>query len=92
MYPNLDIIKSYIIHIILTSDVTSNECIAGNGQIPERSDTGEYIKNDIKGSVSLQYGGWLGERESSVVEVLGDLHSSVLAVGEPKWDNYQFPK
>ena len=25
-----------------------NECIAGNGQISERSDTGEYKKNDKK--------------------------------------------
>ena len=30
--------------IFLAYDVTSNECIAGTGQIPERSDTGEYMK------------------------------------------------
>ena len=28
----------------VTYNVTRNEYIAGNGQIPERSDTGEYIK------------------------------------------------
>ena len=27
-----------------TYNVTSNERIAGNGQIPERSETSEYIK------------------------------------------------
>ena len=26
------------------NNVTSNECIAGNGQIPERSETSEYMK------------------------------------------------
>ena len=30
--------------IFLTSVVTSNECIAGTGQIPKRSDTSEYMK------------------------------------------------
>ena len=35
-------------------NVTSNECFAGNGQIPERSDTSEYIKRIYKGSVSLR--------------------------------------
>ena len=38
----------------ITYDVTSNECIAGNGQIPKRSDTSEYVKELYKGSVSLQ--------------------------------------
>ena len=36
-------------------NVTSNECIAGNGEIPERSDTSECRKEWNKGSVSLQY-------------------------------------
>ena len=34
--------------------VTSNECIAGNGWIPERSDTSEYIKEWYKGLVDLK--------------------------------------
>ena len=33
-----------IIKYYVTYYVTSNECIAGNGQIPKRSDTREYIK------------------------------------------------
>ena len=37
-----------------TYNVTSNECIAGNGKIPKRSDTSEYIKECYEGSVSLQ--------------------------------------
>ena len=36
-------------------NVIRNECIASNGQIPERSDTSEYIKECYKGSVSFQY-------------------------------------
>ena len=36
------------------SDATSNECIAGNGQVPERSDTGEYMKAGYKCSISLR--------------------------------------
>ena len=36
-------------------NVTSNECIAGNGKILEISDTSEYIKEWCKGSVSLRY-------------------------------------
>ena len=41
--------SSVCFNLLLTSgaalsDITSNECIAGNGQIPERNDTGEYIK------------------------------------------------
>ena len=28
----------------LASDVTSNECIAGSGYLPEKSNTGEYMK------------------------------------------------
>ena len=39
---------------ILSHKVTSNECIAGNGYIPERSDTSEYIKEWYQGSVSLR--------------------------------------
>ena len=34
---------------------TSNEFIEGNGKIPERSDTSEFIKEGYKGSVSLRY-------------------------------------
>ena len=30
---------------ILLHILTSKECIAGNGKIPERSDTSEYIKD-----------------------------------------------
>ena len=33
-------------------DVTSNECIAGSGKIPERSDTGEYMKQH---DINVQY-------------------------------------
>ena len=35
-------------------NVTSNESIAGNGSITERSDISEYIKECYKGSVSLR--------------------------------------
>ena len=37
----------------VTYNVTSNECIAGNGQIPERSETSEYTIEWYEGSVSL---------------------------------------
>ena len=47
---SLDVIIKYYV----TYNVTSNECIAGNGYIPKRNDTSEYIKEWYKGSVSLQ--------------------------------------
>ena len=50
---DLHLVIAYL--IFLTSDVTSNECIAGNGYILERNNTSEYIKELYKGSVSLQY-------------------------------------
>ena len=37
----------------MSHNVTSNEWIAGNGQIPEGSDAREYIKELYKGPVSL---------------------------------------
>ena len=45
----------YIIHgiqsLLSLSTLTSNECIARNGKIPERSDMSEYMKAWNKGSV-----------------------------------------
>ena len=42
-----------------TYNVTSIECIAGNGYILERNDTSEYMKDWYKGSVSLRYLNWI---------------------------------
>ena len=37
-------VHDFIIIFKVSDIVTSNECIASNGWIPERSDTSEYIK------------------------------------------------
>ena len=52
----------------LRTTATSNACIAGNGSIPKRSDTSEYIKEWFKGSVYL-YDNWYFWLKKSTNEV-----------------------
>ena len=75
--------------IFLTSDATSNECFAGNGQIPERSDTGEYMKVWCKCSIFLWYNEiLLAPREWDLLgQIGGDYHLIMVTISNKRRNN-----
>ena len=73
----------------ITYNVTSNECVAGNGQILERIDTSEFIKEQYKGLVSYGKTTHLLFLQKYVLSLLYNIFGphTILEFGLTEWLN-----